>query len=110
MVSCAASISILLWKENVESFLRRTVGLSRQHTADKPPTPPPKDNFLDTSGLAPPNTITNDPPNGYMNGHVTGTQSLNTMRTFTNGQLFTADELANAMSQSTLTPSRKERS
>ena len=84
----------------------RIVGLSRQRTADEPPPPPPKDDYMDMSGLEAQKTITN----GHTNGHAIGMQPLDTQRTFTNGQLFTADELANALSVSTLKPSKRERS
>ena len=72
------------------------VGLSRQHTAEnrKPRT---NDNATDMAGLEFSKTVTN--------GDVFG---LDTQKTITNGRLFTEDELANAMSQSTLKPSRRQ--
>lgn len=72
------------------------VGLSRQHTAENR-RPRPNDDNTDMAGLDFSKTVTN--------GDVYG---LDTQRTFTNGRLFTEDELANAMSQSTLKPSRRQ--
>ncbi|KAM0798878.1 hypothetical protein BDR22DRAFT_890996 [Usnea florida] len=72
------------------------VGLSRQHTAENR-RPRPYDENTDMAGLDFSKTVTN--------GDVYG---LDTQKTFTNGRLFTEDELANAMTQSTLKPSRRQ--
>ncbi|KAL9640607.1 MAG: hypothetical protein Q9164_000163 [Protoblastenia rupestris] len=84
------------------------VGLTRQSTASpKPPPPPPKDDVFQMNGLRRQKTI----KNGYMDSDqdgYKGLQPLDTQRTITNGQLFTADELASAMSQSTLKASTRE--
>lgn len=71
------------------------VGLSRQHTAEnrRPRTAENEMNGLETQ-----KTVTN--------GDTYGLQS---QKTLTNGRLFTEDELANAMSQSTIKTSRRER-
>ena len=61
------------------------------------------------SGLKLQRTVTNGYAKGKYGGYA-GLQPLDTQRTFTNGQLFTADELASAMSQSTLKASTRERS
>ena len=72
------------------------VGLSRQHTAEDR-RPRTDDNTTDMSGLELSKTATN--------GDIYG---LGTQKTITNGRLFTEDELAEAMTQSTLKPSRRQ--
>ena len=80
------------------------VGLSRQHTAEnrRPGGPRIPDNEM--KGLDPQQTMTDGDPYG-----------LDTQKTITNGmngangRLFSEDELATAMTQSTLKPSRRER-
>ena len=72
------------------------VGLSRQHTAENR-RPRTNDNTPDMTGLAFSKTVTN--------GDVYG---LDAQKTVTNGRLFTEDELAKAMTQSTLKPSRRQ--
>lgn len=71
------------------------VGLSRQHTAEN--RRPTDDNSTHMAGLEFSKTITN--------GDFYG---LDTQNTLTNGRLFTEDELAKAMTQSTLKPSRRQ--
>lgn len=73
------------------------VGLSRQHTAENR-RPRTDDNDTDMAGLEFSKTVTN--------GNVYG---LDTQKTVTNGRLFTEDELAKAMTQSTLKASRPRR-
>lgn len=72
------------------------VGLSRQHTAENR-RPRTDGNTTDMAGLEFSKTVTN--------GDVYG---LETQKTVTNGRLFTEDELAKAMTQSTLKPSRQQ--
>ena len=74
--------------------LRVPVGLSRQHTAENRR---PRTKDTDTSALHAQQTVTNGDPYG-----------LDPQKTITNGRLFTEEELANAMSQSTLKASRRE--
>ena len=76
--------------------LRVPVGLSRQHTAENRR---PRTKDTDTSALHTQHTVTNGDPYG-----------LDPQKTITNGRLFTEEELSNAMSQSTLKASRRERS
>lgn len=72
------------------------MGLSRKQTAEnrKPRT---ADNATDMTGLEMVKTVTNGDPYG-----------LDIQKTLTNGRLFTEDELADAMTQSTLRPSRRD--
>ena len=71
------------------------MGLSRQHTAEN--QRPRVDNGLtDMAGLEFSKTVTNG--DGY---------GLDTQRTVTTGRLFSEDELAKAMTQNTLKPSRQ---
>ena len=72
--------------------LRVAVGLSRQHTAENRR---PRTKDTDKSALNGQKTVTNGDPYG-----------LDPQKTITNERLFTEDELANAMSQSTLKASR----
>ncbi len=72
------------------------MGLSRQHTAESR-RPRTDDNTTGMAGLEFSKTVTN--------GDIYG---LDTQRTVTNGRLFTEDELAEAMTQSTLRPSRQQ--
>ena len=72
--------------------LRVPVGLSRQHTAENRR---PRTKDTDRSALNGQKTVTNGDPYG-----------LDPQRTITNERLFTEEELANAMSQSTLKASR----
>lgn len=69
------------------------VGLSRQHTAEDR-RPRIDDTTTDMAGLEFSKTVTN--------GDIYG---LGTQETLTSGRLFTEDELAEAMTQSTLKPS-----
>lgn len=66
------------------------VGLSRQHTAENR-RPRTGDNTTDMAGLQSSKTVTNG-----------DTYGLATQKTVTNGRLFTEDELAKAMTRSTL--------
>lgn len=70
------------------------VGLSRQHTAENRR---PRTRETHASALHTQQTVTNGDPYG-----------LDPQKTITNGRLFTEEELANAMSQSTLKTSRRE--
>ncbi len=73
------------------------VGLSRIHTAENRR---PRGADAEMTGLETRKTVTDGDPYG-----------LDTQRTITNGtngRLFTADELASAMTQSTLKASRRE--
>lgn len=85
------------------------VGLSRSHTRDARPGPA-KDGADDIpddmAGLSTHKTATNGNGNGYLNGF---TEELDNQRTVTQGRLFTEEELANALTASTLRPSRRER-
>lgn len=72
------------------------VGLSRQHTAEDR-RPRIDDNTTDMAGLEFSKTVTNEDIYG-----------LGTQETLTNGRLFTEDELAEAMTQSTLKPSIRQ--
>ena len=85
------------------------MGLLTQQTAEEqPPPPPPKDDHTQGNGL----NMKENFANGYAKGDHRGyadLQSLDMQRIFTDGQLFSADELANAMTQSTLEASRRER-
>lgn len=72
------------------------MGLSRQHTAENR-RPRTDDTTTDMAGLQFSKTVTN--------GDVYG---LDTQKTVTNGRLFTDDELAKAMTRSTLKPSRQQ--
>ncbi|KAL9127512.1 MAG: hypothetical protein Q9217_003622 [Psora testacea] len=84
------------------------IGLLKPQTVElRPPPPPPKDSYTERDGPGMQKSVTSRDIDGGQGGH-SGLQSLDTQRTITNGQLFTADELANAMSQSTLKPSRRE--
>lgn len=78
------------------TFCLVVVGLSRQHTAENP-RPRIDGHTTDMAGLDFSKTVTN--------GDVYG---LETRKTITNGRLFTEDELAKAMTQSTLKPSRRQ--
>lgn len=71
------------------------MGLSRQHTAENRR---PRIVDREMAGLDPQKTVMNGDP-----------YALDAQKTITNGKLFTEDELANAMTQSTLKPSRRER-
>lgn len=71
------------------------VGLSRQHTAENQR---PRTAESQMVGIEAQKTITNG-----------DTYGLQTQKTLTNGRLFTEDELANAMSQSTINVSKRER-
>ena len=73
------------------------VGLSRQHTAEDRKPRAADDGTTDMAGLEFSKTATN--------GDIYG---LGTQKTITNGPLFTEDELAEAMTQSTLKPSRRQ--
>ena len=73
------------------------VGLSRQHTAEDRRPRTDDDSTTDMAGLEFSKTATN--------GDIYG---LGTQKTITNGPLFTEDELAEAMTQSTLKPSRRQ--
>ena len=76
--------------------LPRAVGLSRPHTAE---TRRPKTRDKDKTSMEAQKPLVNGDPYG-----------LDPQKTITNGRLFTEDELAVAMSQSTLNASRRERS
>ena len=81
------------------------VGISRQQTReDRPPAPPPKDDEPFMNGLELQKTMTQ----GQMNGG-TRLQPLNNHETVTDGRLFTEDELAQAMSQSSLKATKRGR-
>ncbi|KAG8528887.1 uncharacterized protein KY384_006576 [Bacidia gigantensis] len=81
------------------------VGLSRQHTRDsRVPPPRRKENDHQMDGLKPERTAIE----GHVNGEVK-LEPLDTQKTITNGHLFTEDELAKAMSSSTLKSSRRDR-
>ncbi len=73
------------------------MGLSRIHTAENR-----RPCGVDTTmtGLESQRTITN--------GDTYGLDTQRTITNGTNGRLFTADELATALTQSTLEPSRRE--
>ena len=88
-----------------------TVGLSRQHTKEHRPTKrsrhvdEPADPTGDTmESLSTQKTVT--ATSGFLGGH---SDELDQQRTITNGALFTEEELANALTASTLKPSRRER-
>lgn len=72
------------------------VGLSRQHTAEDRRSRT-DDRTTDIAGLEFSKTVTN--------GDVYG---LDTKKTVTNGRPFTEDELVEAMTQSTLKPTRRQ--
>ena len=72
------------------------VGLSRQHTAEDR-RPRTQDGTIEMADLEISKTATNRDFYG-----------LGTQKTVTNGRLFTEDELAEAMTQSTLKPSKQE--
>lgn len=73
------------------------VGLSRQHTAENRR---PRNIDSEMAGLATQNSVTN--------GHPFGLETQRTITNGANGRLFTEHELAAAMSQSTLKPSRRD--
>ena len=73
------------------------VGLSRQHTTEDRRPRTDDDGATDMASLECSKTATN--------GDIYG---LGTQKTITNGPLFTADELAEAMTQSTLKPSGRQ--
>ena len=81
--------------ERLNGLTLVVVGLSRQHTAENR-RPRTDDNTTDMAVLEVSKTFTN--------GDVYG---LDKQKTITNGPLFTEDELAKAMTQSTLKPSRR---
>ena len=80
-------------------------GLSKPPThGDEPPPPPPKDEPL---LLGRPSQ-----ENKHLNGRAKENERLEPLDTttdLTNGQLFTAEELAKAMSRSTLEPAHERR-
>lgn len=76
------------------------VGLSRQHTAENR-RPKTDDNSTDMAVLEVSKTFTN--------GDVYGLDKQKTITNGPNGPLFTEDELAKAMTQSTLKPSNRSR-
>lgn len=77
------------------------VGLSRQHTAENRRPGGPKVTENGTISEKTRKTVDND--------DFYGLDSQKTITNGTNGRLFTEDELANAMKQSTLKPSQMER-
>lgn len=84
-------------------FLCLLVGLSRPHTAERR-RPPGAADEVEVNSLKMSRTVTN--MNGYTNE---GMEGLEEQQTITNGRLFTEDELANAMTQSTLKPSKRDK-
>ncbi|KAL6720450.1 hypothetical protein ACLMJK_002373 [Lecanora helva] len=82
------------------------VGLSRKNTAEnrRPggPWAPPENDMTDLEAQK---TVVNG-----VNGDTYGLDKEKTITNGTNGRLFTEDELASAMTRSTLKPSRRERS
>ena len=86
------------------------VGLSRQHTAENRR---PRTKDKDMAGPDTQKTVTNRDPYGLdPQKPITNRDlyDLDPQKTITNGRLFTEEELASAMSQSTLKASRRERS
>ncbi|KAL9099933.1 MAG: hypothetical protein Q9163_004635 [Psora crenata] len=93
--------------EGEEDIMNGVLGPSDQETViHSPPPPPPKDCYTTKNGP----TVNKGMENGYINGGHAGHFGLDlvdTRKTVTEKQPFTADELTNAMSQSTLKPSRE---
>ena len=81
------------------------VGLSRQHTAEnrRPGGPGSLKNMA--NGWDTQETVTN----GDARGDTYGLDAQKTITNGQNGRLFTEEELTNAMTQSTLKPSQRER-
>ena len=76
------------------------MGLSRQHTAENRRPGGPRLPANEMNGLEPQKTVTDNDPYGL--------DTQKTISDSTNGRLFSEDELANAMTQSTLKHSRIE--
>ena len=106
------------WTRRITSLTQRrwavVVGLSRQHTAEHRPPPakaPTGGGERDLGDLALSKTVTST--HGYANGSgLGGGEELENQATVTQpaqGKLFTEDELAQAMSQSTIKANRTSR-
>lgn len=86
------------------------MGLSRQHTAENRR---PRTKDKDIAGPDTQKAVTNGDPYGLGSQKPITKRDpydLDPQKTITNGRLFTEEELASAMSQSTLKVSRTERS